>query len=1282
MKKILLLMLSFVALALTSCKEEVVDPKISLTAGEVTETTISFTATPADAEKCAYKVVLATEELPTDAVVLAQGVQIEAKAESKQTVSDLQPGTEYVVVVAVQNGPKQKSATLEMTTVEPQIPAATISVTAGEATENAISFTIVSTDATNVAYIVTDTAFDHELSAEEVLEGGVAVETGEVSVTIDELEADTQYFIVAAATNGEEGVVSDVVTMTTLANETPGEIEWEYFSGQYYNDMNYVIAGATKDGSIEFMFDMYCPASVGKILPEGVYAAENDDYTFDPYSYINGQYYKEGTITVRHLSEGYEMIFDITTQDNVKYEFSYSGIIEDFDGSGFQNPPLPDTPQGDFIIKGRSYGSTNYGIYVFEEGEQVMFLDAYCPSSTMYILPEGTYEVNGDGDYYVAGQWSTGRQNAKITEGSMVVSHLEQGYKIVINMTDENGTVYSYSREGNVEPYDEWTDFNNPPIPYKDETVNINIDGGVVGDHYAPGTSFSLRFNTLEGYEFYVELYSDEVVYNGYLPEGTYTLYADEAEGKSIASYSYVNDGSIEVEFVEGSTVTVSHLAEGYQIDINMESFLKTKLVGSWSGIIGSSEWANTEFRNPGCPLSYDYAAVMTSGVRGEDTNGGTYYTFTDGQGAEFKIFINGAKTNPVLQEGAYAAAWGFDDEYVFVFNGNESTIKYPGVTDGMTYPLYATGGYFEVEEENGIYTIEANVSAYTDKYVKFNFKYEGDLEGLNPEGPNPPAGETNCVIKGRHYSDTNYELYVYDEAGTQLIYLDTYVKSSVAKVIPEGEYILDLNANYYTPSQYERYIGQYSKVVSPSEVYFQSGSMMVTHLEEGYSISINLLDQSGNSHVYNWEGVMEGNDGYQIGNPPIPYNDITVNTSVESIYGEHSGPSNQFSLYVTTADGEYEMTLQLQSPETVANGIMPEGTYTTGGSDYLLQSYCTMNGNKLVEGSSVTVSHLSEGYEVIIAVEDLYKTKVNTSFSGLIFKSENASYPFQNPGYTYPPHWDLTLNTYVGEYEGSDWSGATWKGYEFTNAEGDKMKLGFHTGAFVDGVISEGVYTMGDWNNFGPTSYYGNGCEFWIAGNDQSYALYPTSGTITVSKDGDNYNIVAEVYVYSGGYKLLRASYTGNLTVGGNEGDDEGDDEGGNEGGEVETPELSGDINCMYTYASYLDNGSYGRYVILSNDEAEQIKICFENTDCPKSSGLKAGVYEASSLYEEQGKFCKFDTKVTYLNEDGSRNVGNAISSGTITVTKDGDNYTFFVDVVLATGGANVQGWFAGTIN
>ena len=451
---------------------------------------------------------------------------------------------------------------------------------------------------------------------------------------------------------------------------------------------------------------------------------------------------------------------------------------------------------------------------------------------------------------------------------------------------------------------------------------------------------------------------------------------------------------------------------------------------------------------------------------------------------------------------------------------------------------------------------------------------------------------------------------------------------------------------------------------------------MVVTHLEEGYSISINVVDNNGTSYVYNWSGVMEGDDGYAIGNPPVPYNDITVNTSVESIYGEHSGPSNQFTLNVTTADGEYEMTLQLQSPETVANGIMPEGTYTTDGSDYLLQSYCTMNGNKLVEGSSVTVSHLSEGYEVIIAVEDVYKTKVNTSFSGLIFKSENASYPFENPGYTYPPHWDLTVNTLVAEFEGSDWSGAAWKGYEFNNAEGDNVKLAFHPDA-VAGGLQEGVYTMGDWNNFGPTSYYGNGCEFWVAGNDQSYAMYPTSGTITVSKEGDIYTIVASVYVYSGGYKLLRATYTGNLTIGGG-------DEGGNEGGEVVVPELNADINQYYTSAKYVPH-QYGSFILLSCEDGTQAKICFDTANVSSPTNIEPGTYKNYG-YEMDGYFCLIDSRIMYYEDGATERSEATIASGTIVIEETADGFSFHLDLKLNPNDAGtqytVQGWYNGAVS
>ena len=73
MKKFFLLMLSVVALTLSSCKEDVPEPNVNLTAGEVTETTISFTVTPADASKCAYLCLLATEQLPAEADVLSKG---------------------------------------------------------------------------------------------------------------------------------------------------------------------------------------------------------------------------------------------------------------------------------------------------------------------------------------------------------------------------------------------------------------------------------------------------------------------------------------------------------------------------------------------------------------------------------------------------------------------------------------------------------------------------------------------------------------------------------------------------------------------------------------------------------------------------------------------------------------------------------------------------------------------------------------------------------------------------------------------------------------------------------------------------------------------------------------------------------------------------------------------------------------------------------------------------------------------------------------------------------
>ena len=79
---------------------------------------------------------------------------------------------------------------------------ATVAITAGTATNEAISFTIASTDAVKVAYIVVEG--EEAPTASEVLANGTQIEANKsVEVTASELKAETLYTIVAAAQNSK-----------------------------------------------------------------------------------------------------------------------------------------------------------------------------------------------------------------------------------------------------------------------------------------------------------------------------------------------------------------------------------------------------------------------------------------------------------------------------------------------------------------------------------------------------------------------------------------------------------------------------------------------------------------------------------------------------------------------------------------------------------------------------------------------------------------------------------------------------------------------------------------------------------------------------------------------------------------------------------------------------------------------------------------------------------------------------------------------------------------------
>lgn len=116
---------------------------------------------------------------------------------------------------------------LMMVACEPDTPVdevkdPTVAVTAGTATENSISFTVTSTEADEVAYLVVEGT--EAPTASEVLANGAKIEANKnVELTATELKAETDYTIVAAAKNAKAVVKATAAAKTLAAGETPAE---------------------------------------------------------------------------------------------------------------------------------------------------------------------------------------------------------------------------------------------------------------------------------------------------------------------------------------------------------------------------------------------------------------------------------------------------------------------------------------------------------------------------------------------------------------------------------------------------------------------------------------------------------------------------------------------------------------------------------------------------------------------------------------------------------------------------------------------------------------------------------------------------------------------------------------------------------------------------------------------------------------------------------------------------------------------------------------------------
>lgn len=97
----------------------VVLPSVELTAGEVTETSFSFTVAASNADNAAYICYEAGEEMPGVDRILSEGTVIDPASSEPVVIEGLISATDYVVAVAASNadGAMTAPATLEFSTV-------------------------------------------------------------------------------------------------------------------------------------------------------------------------------------------------------------------------------------------------------------------------------------------------------------------------------------------------------------------------------------------------------------------------------------------------------------------------------------------------------------------------------------------------------------------------------------------------------------------------------------------------------------------------------------------------------------------------------------------------------------------------------------------------------------------------------------------------------------------------------------------------------------------------------------------------------------------------------------------------------------------------------------------------------------------------------------------------------------------------------------------------------------------------------------------------------------
>ena len=305
----------------------------------------------------------------------------------------------------------------------------TVSIEAGSSSPEGISFTVTSTDATSVAWIVVESS-EAVPTASEVLANGTAIKANEaVACKAEALKAGTEYRVVAAAQNSAAVVKADALIATQPAggdnpdpDPDPDTVKFsatsfyvEYAGTEYSSAHNYWVVlsdnGMTESGNLKehstyYFFDLY--SSVGAYYEEGV--LPNGTYTLDEgtmrantinpeYSYYTATASADEAPVYGFYAEAVVVVSDnkieatIIMNDGTRHEVTYEGSLSwSDDNGGGETPEVPEFEATHIATKWMWSGSSSWGNRYNVSGEgfslDIHFTEAVAQQTS---LAAGTY---------------------------------------------------------------------------------------------------------------------------------------------------------------------------------------------------------------------------------------------------------------------------------------------------------------------------------------------------------------------------------------------------------------------------------------------------------------------------------------------------------------------------------------------------------------------------------------------------------------------------------------------------------------------------------------------------------------------------------------------------------------------------------------------------------------------------------------------------------------------------------------------------------------------------